>query len=87
MWRDASKRALAAEALRTNSENVLRLGCVDAVVPEPRGGAQDDPELAIKLLDEVLQRYLSELKQLGTDELVRDRILKFRNMARFFTEG
>ncbi len=87
MWRDASKRALAAEALRTNSENVLRLGCVDAVVPEPPGGAQDDPELAIKLLDEVLQRYLSELKKLTTDELVRDRILKFRNMARFFTEG
>lgn len=87
MWRDASKRALAAEALRTNSENVLQLGCVDAVVPEPRGGAQDDPELAIKLLDEVLQRYLSELKKLTADELVRDRILKFRNMARFFTEG
>jgi acetyl-CoA carboxylase carboxyl transferase subunit alpha len=87
MWRDASKRALAAEALRTNSENVLRLGCVDAVVPEPPGGAQDDPELAIKLLDEVLQRYLGELKKLTTDELVRDRILKFRNMARFFTEG
>ncbi|MHB2007298.1 MAG: acetyl-CoA carboxylase carboxyltransferase subunit alpha [Acidobacteriaceae bacterium] len=87
MWRDASKRALAAEALRTNSESVLRLGCVDAIVPEPQGGAQNDPELAIKFLDEALQQHLSELKKLSTDELVRDRILKFRNMARFFTEG
>ncbi len=87
MWRDASKRALAAEALRTNSESVLRLGCVDAIVPEPQGGAQNDPEQAIKFLDEALQQHFSDLKKLATDELVRDRILKFRNMARFFTEG
>ena len=40
MWRDASKRALAAEALQTNSESVFRLGCVDAIVPEPQAGAQ-----------------------------------------------
>jgi len=87
MWRDASKRALAAEALRTNSESVLRLGCVDAVVPEPPGGAQNDPELATRMLDEALQQNLSDLKKLVPDELVRDRILKFRNMAQFFTEG
>jgi acetyl-CoA carboxylase carboxyl transferase subunit alpha len=87
MWRDASKRALAAEALRTNSESVFRLGCVDAIVPEPPGGAQDDPELATKLLDEALQQNLSDLKKLVPDELVRDRIRKFRNMAQFFTEG
>ena len=87
MWRDAGKRALAAEALRTNSENVLRLGCVDAVVPEPPGGAQADPELAAKLLDDALQLQLNQLKLLSTDVLVRDRISKFRNMARYFTEG
>jgi acetyl-CoA carboxylase carboxyl transferase subunit alpha len=87
MWRDASKRALAAEALRTNSESVLRLGCVDAIVPEPPGGAQNDPELAAKMLDEALQQNLSDLKKLVPDELVRDRIRKFRNMAQFFTEG
>lgn len=87
MWRDASKRALAAEALRTNSENVLRLGCIDVIVPEPPGGAQNDPELAAKLLDDTLQLQLSELKLLSTDDLVRNRISKFRNMARFYTEG
>jgi acetyl-CoA carboxylase carboxyl transferase subunit alpha len=87
MWRDASKRALAAESLRTNSENVLRLGCIDVVVPEPPGGAQNDPEQAARLLDDVLQLQLSEVKLLSTDELVRNRISKFRNMARFYTEG
>ncbi len=87
MWRDASKRALAAEALRTNSENVLRLGCIDVVVPEPPGGAQNDPEQAARLLDYALQLQLSQVKLLSTDELVRNRISKFRNMARFYTEG
>jgi acetyl-CoA carboxylase carboxyl transferase subunit alpha len=56
-------------------------------VPEPKGGAQNDPEMAIKFLDEALQQNLSDLKKLTTDELVRNRISKFRNMAQFFTEG
>ena len=43
MWRDAGKRAQAAAALKITSEDVSRLGCVDDVVPEPAGGAQNDP--------------------------------------------
>jgi acetyl-CoA carboxylase carboxyl transferase subunit alpha len=87
MWRDATKRALAAEALRTNSESVLRLGCVDAVVPEPAGGAQDNPEQAAVLLGDMLQRYLSELKNFSIEELVRNRLSRFRNIAQFYSEG
>ncbi len=87
MWRDASKRALAAEALRTNSENVLRLGCVDAIVSEPDGGAQNDPEQAAALLDRMLQQYWSELKVLSPEELVLNRQSKFRNMAQFYSEN
>jgi acetyl-CoA carboxylase carboxyl transferase subunit alpha len=87
MWRDAGKRDLAAEALRTNSENVLRLGCVDAVVPEPAGGAQNDPEQAAVLLGDVLRQYLDELKKFSTDELVRNRLSRFRKIAQFYSEG
>jgi acetyl-CoA carboxylase carboxyl transferase subunit alpha len=87
MWRDATKRGLAAEALRTNSENVLRLGCVDAVVPEPEGGAHNDPERAAEILDGVLQRHWSELKRLSPEELVQSRQSKFRKMAQFYSEG
>jgi acetyl-CoA carboxylase carboxyl transferase subunit alpha len=87
MWRDASKRALAAEALRTNSESVLRLGCVDAVIPEPAGGAQDDPEQAAALLSEALQQHLSELKNFSIEELVGNRLSRFRNIAQFYSEG
>ena len=87
MWRDATKRALAADALRTSSESIMKLGCVDAVVPEPAGGAQDDPEQAAALLDEMLQQNLSELKNISVDELVRQRQSKFRNIAQFYSEG
>lgn len=87
MWRDASKRALAAEALQTSSENVLRLGCVDAVVPEPVGGAQNNPEQAAMLLGDALKQYFGELKKLSIDELVRNRLSRFRQIARFYSEG
>ena len=87
MWRDASKRDLAAQALRTNSENVLRLGCVDAVVREPAGGAQHDPAAAAALLGEALRHHLAQLRQLSPDELVRNRLSKFRNIAQFYSEG
>jgi len=84
MWRDSTKRALAAEALRTNSENVLHLGCVDAVVPEPAGGAQNDPEQAAALLDEVLLQHWNELKSISSETLVRNRLSKFRNIAQYY---
>jgi len=87
MWRDAGKRALAAEALRTSSENALRLGCVDAVVPEPSGGAQENPQQAIALLGSVLEQHLAVLKKLSTEELVRIRLAKFRKIAQFYSEG
>ncbi|MEO6828468.1 MAG: carboxyl transferase domain-containing protein, partial [Acidobacteriaceae bacterium] len=87
MWRDAGKRALAAQALRTNSENVLRLGCVDAIVPEPPGGAQENAEEAASMLGEALQRHFEELKILSTDELVQNRLSRFRKIAQFYSEG
>ena len=84
-WRDASRRALAAEALRTTAEDVLSLGCVDAIVPEPEGGAHTQPEPAVALLDQALQKHLRELQQRSVDELVAERRNKFRTMAQFFT--
>jgi acetyl-CoA carboxylase carboxyl transferase subunit alpha len=84
-WRDASKRALAAAALRTTAEDVLGLGCVDAIVPEPEGGAHAQPEQAVALLDQALQKHLQALRQMPVDTLVAERRKKFRTMAQFFT--
>jgi acetyl-CoA carboxylase carboxyl transferase subunit alpha len=86
MWRDSSKKELAAEALRITAPDLEELGCIDAIVPEPDGGAHADPDGAAKLVDEALQKNLSELKGLPVNELVASRYDKFRKMARFFTE-
>ena len=85
MWRDASKRELAAQAMRITADDLKQLGCIDQIVPEPPGGAHTDHECAAKLLDEVLQRNLAELNALTVSQLLSSRYDKFRLMAQFFT--
>src|SRR5947209_16919435 len=87
MWRDASKKELAAEAMRITAPDLKELGCVDEIVPEPPGGAHADHDTAVKLVDDVLQRSLGELKAMPADNLISERYQKFRKMAQFFTEG
>jgi acetyl-CoA carboxylase carboxyl transferase subunit alpha len=85
MWRDAAKRAKAAEALKTTSEDVKMLGCVDDIVPEPPGGAHLDSEAAARMLDQKLSWHLSQLKTLSPEERLALRREKFRNIAQFYT--
>jgi acetyl-CoA carboxylase carboxyl transferase subunit alpha len=85
MWRDASKRALAAAALKATAEDVKELGCVDDVVPEPGNGAHEAPAEAAKLLAEKLRLHLDELKPLAVDDLLERRYQKFRSIAQFYT--
>ncbi|MGC9159504.1 MAG: carboxyl transferase domain-containing protein, partial [Terracidiphilus sp.] len=87
MWRDASQKVLAAEAMRVSASEVAALGCVDEIVPEPPGGIHTDREAGMEILAEALRRQLAELKALPLDALVAERQTKFRNMAQFYTEG
>jgi acetyl-CoA carboxylase carboxyl transferase subunit alpha len=84
MWRDAGKRAQAAAALKITSDDVRRLGCVDDVVPEPFGGAQNDPVVAAAQLDEKLAWHLNELKAMTAEDRIARRLAKFREIARFY---
>ncbi len=84
MWRDATKKELAAEAMRITATDLSELGCIDDIVPEPEGGAHRDYEAAANLLDITLQKHLAELKKLSPDDLLAARYSKFRNMAQFF---
>jgi len=84
MWRDASKKELAAEAMRITANDLRELGVIDDIIPEPEGGAHRDHEAAAALLDVSLQKHLAELKKVPASELVVSRYNKFRNMAHFF---
>jgi acetyl-CoA carboxylase carboxyl transferase subunit alpha len=87
MWRDATKKELAAEAMRITAADLRELGCIDDVVSEPEGGAHRDHEAAANLLDISLQKHLSELKKTPTADLIVSRYNKFRNIAQFFKTG
>jgi acetyl-CoA carboxylase carboxyl transferase subunit alpha len=84
MWRDATKKELAAEAMRITAPDLSELGCIDDIVPEPEGGAHRDHEAAANLLDVSLQRHFSELKKIPPADLLVSRYNKFRTIAQFF---
>jgi acetyl-CoA carboxylase carboxyl transferase subunit alpha len=84
MWRDASKKELAAEAMRITAKDLKDLGCIDDIVPEPSGGAHRDHEAAANFLDASLQAHYSELKKIPPQQLIVSRYNKFRNIAQFF---
>jgi acetyl-CoA carboxylase carboxyl transferase subunit alpha len=86
MWRDASKRDIAAQALRITPKDLMELGCIDEIVPEPPGGAHTDHDKAAALLDAALQKHISGLAKIPRPELPNRRYEKFRHMAQFFTE-
>src|SRR5499427_4419497 len=84
MWRDATKKELAAEAMRITASDLSELGCIDDIVHEPEGGAHRDHEAAANLLDASLQKHFAELKKVSPAELVASRYNKFRTIAQFY---
>ena len=87
MWRDANQKQLAADAMRIAAPEVARLGCVDEIISEPGEGAHTDHETGAGVLGSALRRHLDELKSVSLSHLITSRQTKFRNIARFYTEG
>jgi len=87
IYRDSAKGPLAAEALKLTAPDLLRLGLIDGIVPEPPGGAQEDWDQAATLLRQSLRQILAEVSGMSPQELVEQRYRKFRQMGNFFSEG
>ena len=83
LWRDAAEARKAAAAFKPDAAHCLELGVVDAIVPEPEGGAQTDHDEAATLLGESLGESLEELEGIAPDELRRLRRVKFRALGVF----
>jgi acetyl-CoA carboxylase carboxyl transferase subunit alpha len=77
LWRSAENTQDAAEALRLTAQEMLRLGVVDQVVPEPLGGAHRTPQQAIERLGDAIDEALRPLMALDGDTVRRQRRQKF----------
>ena len=81
LWKDASRHDEACELMKMTAEDLLNLGVIDDVVPEPDGGAHLAPAIAFRQLDRCLVRHLAELDRMRGPALAAARYQKFRAMG------
>ncbi|MGH7537981.1 MAG: acetyl-CoA carboxylase carboxyltransferase subunit alpha [Gemmatimonadales bacterium] len=81
LWKDASQRERAAEALKLTAQDLLRLNVIDEILAEPPGGAHADPEAAALQLGTALRRHLRELRRIKIDKLLKRREEKYLSMG------
>jgi acetyl-CoA carboxylase carboxyl transferase subunit alpha len=84
IYRDSGKAEQAAAALRLTAEDLQKLGLIDGIIPEPPGGANEDPKAAADSLGKHLHDHLAALSILDHGLLVEHRYSKFRKMGNFF---
>jgi acetyl-CoA carboxylase carboxyl transferase subunit alpha len=81
LWRDSAKKVEAATALKITAPDMVALGLVDAIIPEPPGGAHNDYDTATALLDQALSASLAEVATLSVTDRLAQRYAKFRRMG------
>jgi acetyl-CoA carboxylase carboxyl transferase subunit alpha len=84
IYRDSGKAEQAAAALKHAAPDMLKLGLIDGIIPEPPAGAHEDYDEAARFVKEQLVNSLQELGSLSPDEAVQRRYAKFRKMGNFF---
>lgn len=83
LWKDRRHAEQAAEALKLTAQDLMKLGVVDEVLPEPEGGAHRDHEEMAAILGNALQQNLERLLAMPVDELLAARYQKFRHLGNF----
>jgi acetyl-CoA carboxylase carboxyl transferase subunit alpha len=81
LWRSWEYKEQAAEALQLTAPDLKKQGLIDAIVPEPLGGAHRDHEQMAKILKEALLHEIGALLKLKPERLVERRIEKFSKMG------
>src|SRR3954464_7899104 len=81
LWRDANKKVEAATALKITAPDLVALGLVDGIIPEPAGGAHNDYDTATALVDQALSAALAMSEAMTVPERLEARYQKFRRMG------
>lgn len=83
LWKSSAKAPEAAEVLKLNAHQLLKLGIIDEVVPEPLGGAHRDHQQMFRNLKETVSRNLAQLLALKKEDLLKMRYQKYRSIGSF----
>ena len=83
LYKDASKSALAAESMKMTAQDLLALGVIDDIIPEPEGGAQNDVHTVAETIRNNLLQYIQTFSTIQENELIERRYQKFRNIGRY----
>jgi acetyl-CoA carboxylase carboxyl transferase subunit alpha len=83
LWKDQSAVSRAAESMKIRAQDLLDLGIIDKIIPEPPGGAHIDPETTFKTVDKHISQALKKLEAKPVEELLEERYQKFRKMGVF----
>ncbi len=81
LWRDAAFAANAAESMKITAPDLLRMGLIEEIIPEPLGGAHRDHRAAASALKDAILRNLGELRSLKTDDLLERRYQRYRRIG------
>jgi acetyl-CoA carboxylase carboxyl transferase subunit alpha len=83
LWKHRKHAPEAAEALKLSAPDLIKMGLVDGVIPEPPGGAHCDPEIAAANLRSAVEKELRALQKSSIEKLLQERYAKFRRMGVF----
>ena len=83
LWRNRDQSVKAAESLKLNAKELIKLGIADEIIEEPYGGAHCDYQTAAKILDLAISRHLKELQNKSPQTLVEERYQKYRTIGEF----
>jgi acetyl-CoA carboxylase carboxyl transferase subunit alpha len=81
LWKDGAKAPAAAEVLKLTAQDLLKVGIIDGIVPEPLGGAHRNPQATASNIKEMLLKELEGIKEKGPEEIKKARYDKFRSMG------
>lgn len=87
LWRDNTKKDLAASSLKLTAIDLKNLGVIDEIIPEPKGGAHSNPADTIALVKESIKRHLDELRNIPPQKLPLLKLEKYSRMGRYIEEG
>jgi len=87
LWKDGAAAPKAAEALKVDADDLAKLGAIDEVIPEPVGGAHNDPEQAAATLKYALHKHLNDLRALDLEKLLEVRYTRYRHIGTYVEAG